>query len=148
MIDYQDHALLLNESYRHWRGEYLVDQRDPGKVLEALNEAKFALLSHGLEAEPVFNYGNVQTLSLFGYDHPGFLQLPSRDITAPDAIAERAALRAKVDTHGFVPEFSGVCVTRKGRQFVVDQGEVWQLIDNLGRVHGQAARFDDWHYLD
>jgi hypothetical protein len=148
MIDYHDHALLLNESYRHWRGEYLVDQQNPGEVLAALNEAKFALLSHGLETEPVFNYGNVQALTLFGYEHLDFLQLVIRDITANETTAERSALRAKVDTAGFVTQFSGVSVSRKGQRFVVDRGEVWQLIDNLGRVHGQAARLDDWHFLD
>lgn len=40
MIDYNDHALLLNESYRHWTGE----------VLAALNQANFVLMSHGMEA--------------------------------------------------------------------------------------------------
>ena len=148
MIDYKDHALLLNESYRHWTGDYLVAQFDPGEVLAALNEANFALISHALEADPVFNYGNLRALSLFGYEYSEFLQLPSRDTVAPEAIAERSELSQRVDQEGFVTNYRGTRLTKSGKRFVIDEGVVWQLIDNLGRVHGHAALLNSWHLVD
>ena len=89
MIDYQDHALLLNESYRHWTGEYIVEQNDPGKVLAALNEADFVVVSHGMEAEPVFNYGNLAAFTLFGYEHLDFLRLMTSKTVGTEGMAGR-----------------------------------------------------------
>lgn len=147
MIDYQDHALLLNESYRHWTGTYLVQQRDPGEVLAELNVADFVLVSQGLETTPIFNYGNVQALSLFGYEHLDFLQLTCQSTMVEGEMAESGVAK-RVAREGFVSDYLGSRLTRSGREFVVEQGTVWQLIDNLGRVHGQAARFDEWRFLE
>ncbi|MFT6016137.1 MAG: hypothetical protein ACI9P7_000831 [Candidatus Azotimanducaceae bacterium] len=41
MLDFNDHAPLLNESYRHWSGDYIVAEKDPGEVLAVLNQANF-----------------------------------------------------------------------------------------------------------
>lgn len=44
MIDRKDHALLMNESYRHWTDHYLVEQRDPGEVLADLRRIPFSIM--------------------------------------------------------------------------------------------------------
>jgi hypothetical protein len=149
MIDYQDHALLLNQSYRHWLGEYLVEQQDPGEVLSALNTADFAVVSHGLEADPIFNYGNLQALSCFGYEHLKFLQLPSRSTMPDEAVNQsQQPLLSQLEEQGFATIAQDTRVTSGGRKFVVDRGVVWKLIDNLGRIHGHATRRDEWHFAD
>lgn len=144
MIHFNDHALLLNESYRHWMGEYLVQQSDPGAVLETLNQSDFVLVSHGLEANPTFNYGNLSALSMFGCDLQEFLQLASKD-TVPEADLEaRSQLTLEVETKGYVPNYCGVRLGNSGRKWKIEHGVVWQLIDNLGRIHGHAACFTRW----
>mgnify|MGYP003628899865 FL=1 len=148
MIDYQDHALLLNESYRHWTGEYIVEQNDPGKVLAALNEADFVVVSHGMEAEPVFNYGNLAAFTLFGYEHLDFLRLMTSKTVGTEGMAGRQALTEQIDRDGFTHDYHGVRMTSSGQRFKVDASTVWKLQDNLGRVHGHAAIFREWHFLE
>jgi len=148
MIGYKDHALLLNESYRHWTDHYLVEQRDPGEVLAALNEAKFVLISYGLEEDPIFNYANLRALSLFGYEHLAFLQLPNRETFVPEATAGRIGQSVRVEHEGVLSDYRGTRLTKAGKPIVIDDGVVWQLIDNLGRVHGYATQLNSWHFLE
>lgn len=147
MIDFKDHALLMNESYRHWSGEYLVDIKDPGEILAALNQSGFALVSHGLEADPRFNYGNLQALTLFGYSMEEFLMLPSRLTVLEEDLPKRQALSRLVESDGYVDNYQGTRLNKAGHQISVTSAFVWQLIDGLGRVHGHAARFNDWHKI-
>jgi len=142
-----DHALLVNQSYHHWTGEYLISEKDPEKVLEQLNSSNFAVVSHGLETPPVFNYGNLLALQVFEYSFEQFVQLPSRESAKPDHRDEREMMFQKLKTSGYDNNYSGVRVTSSGREFKMENAEIWTLIDPIGRVHGHAAKFSDWHYL-
>ena len=148
MIDFKDHALLMNESYRHWTGEYLLQDSiksdDPGEVLAELNKAEYALVSHGLEAEPIFNYGNLQALSLFGYEFEDFLQLPTSQTVGEQDLDARALLAQRVEDEGCVQDYQGQRKSKSGLVIEIRSAVVWKLIDGLGRVHGHAARFNDW----
>ena len=147
MINFNDHALLLNESHRRWTGEYLVAERDPGEVLAALNEADMVIVSYGLEREPVFNYGNVKALSMLGYQLENFIQLAHK-ITIPEQeTLISLELSQKVEQQGYIENYSGHRLAKNGRLWRVESGVCWQLSDNLGRVHGHAACFQDWHQL-
>jgi hypothetical protein len=144
---YIDHALLINQSYQHWTGQYLISTNDPEEVLVMLNTASFAVVSHGLETPPVFNYGNLLALQIFEYSFEQFIQLPSQESANPAQRDERAAMFDKLKTTGYDDSYSGVRVTASGREFTMQNAEVWTLVDPMGRTHGHAAKFSDWHYL-
>ena len=59
-----EHASRLIQSYRRWTGRDLVDpQLSPVEQARALYEAPFVTASHGIEADPVFNYANRAALT-------------------------------------------------------------------------------------
>jgi hypothetical protein len=35
-------------------------------------------------------------------------------------------------------------VAKSGRRFIIEDGIVWELIDQTGKRHGQAATFRSW----
>jgi hypothetical protein len=148
MIHFQDHALLLNQSYQHWFGDYLVDERDPGQVLAALNEDERVIFSLGLEPEPVFNYGNVKALGLFGFELAEFIQLPGRETMSQEQATIDQMLQDEIGRRGFVADYTGLRLNKRGRVWQIEAGKVWQLTDNLGRLHGHAACFSDWNALE
>jgi hypothetical protein len=122
-----------------------------GRSLPAAAElwsAPCAVVAHGLEDDPVFFYGNRLALELFEADAGAFTRMPSRLSAEPMLQAERAELLARVSAMGFIDDYSGVRVSATGRRFRIKRAVVWNLVDEGGAVHGQAAAFDRWTRLD
>jgi hypothetical protein len=142
------HSGLLIASYRHWTGRDLVDSglSAVGRA-RALYEAPFVVASHGIEPDPVFNYGNRAALALFEATWNAFTSLPSRLSAEPVARAERERLLARVHAHGFIDDYSGVRVSTRGRRFRIARATVWNVADASGAPRGQAVMFRDWEYL-
>lgn len=142
------HARLLHSSYQHWtRRSLLPASATQQGLAQTLFDADFALVSHGIEADPVFNYGNATALRLFEMDWATFTRLPSRLSAEPISQAARDALMAEVETQGFVDEYRGTRVSAGGRRFVIEQATIWNVVDDQGHYHGQAAKFDCWTHL-
>lgn len=142
------HAGLLRSSYHRWTGRSLLPASTAEQDLaQALFDADFALVSHGIEADPVFNYGNAIALRLFEMDWAAFTQLPSRLSAEPISQAARDALMEKVMAQGFVDDYRGTRVSASGRRFVIEQATIWNLVDDEDHYHGQAAKFDYWTYV-
>ena len=143
--EYRRHAQRLIASYHHWTRQHLVPPETAAdRLVETLFHAEFAIVSHGTEDDPVFNFGNAVALELFEMDWNDFTDLPSRRSAEPVAQAERTALMARVSREGFVRHYRGVRVSAKGKRFMIDDGTVWDIVDSEGRNHGRAARFDRW----
>lgn len=113
----------------------------------ALFEAPFALVSHGLESDPVFNYGNLTALRLFEMTWEEFTRLPSRMSAEPVHRDERQRLMDEVTRNGFIADYRGVRISKLGRRFYIEQATVWNLVDEAGVLKGQAAAFADWRFL-
>lgn len=142
------HACLLSSSYQHWTGRSLIPTDAIERNLaQALFDADFALVSHGTEADPIFNYGNAAALRLFEMDWAAFTKLPSRLSAEPVSQAARAALMAKVTSQGFIDDYRGTRISASGRRFVIEQATIWNLLDVDGRYRGQAAKLDRWTYV-
>lgn len=143
------HATLLASSYRRLTGHALLacetfDREWAG----ALYAADFALLSHGTEADPLFNYANACALRLFELDWPTLLVTPSRASAESTNQAAREAFMQEVRTHGYAENYSGVRISARGRRFVIDNATVWNVISDDGSFRGQAACFPAWRRLD
>jgi hypothetical protein len=61
--------------------------------------------------------------------------------------AERQQLLDAVTGNGFMSGYRGVRITKSGRRFQMEDGVVWQLVDESGTSRGQAATFSTWAYL-
>lgn len=143
-----DHVSLLLASHERLTGRALLpaDQDAVARARRAF-EAPFALLSHGLGDDPLFNYANRTALDLFELDWPALIALPSRASAEPLNQEARARLMREVRERGYIDDYSGVRIARSGRRFVIEQATVWNVVDAAGRFHGQAASFARWRRL-
>ncbi|MFM9912134.1 MAG: MEKHLA domain-containing protein [Methylophilaceae bacterium] len=133
------HVAILCTSYQRLTGRVLAPA--------ALYTASYAVVSHGVEPDPIFNYANATALKLFEMDWATFTQLPSR-LSAEEIEREaRASLLARVAQHGFVDDYCGVRVSATGKRFMVKNACVWNLADESGVYYGQAALLKEWEYL-
>jgi len=135
---------LIASSYRRLLGRDLVaggqpsDDADP---VVALWQAPLAIVAHGLEADPVFFFGNRAALAAFETTPAAITAMPSRLSAEPLARDERQALLDRVSAQGFIDDYAGMRISAKGRRFRIGQAVVWNLIDAAGEPHGQAACF-------
>lgn len=142
------HVGILCTSYaRVTKRELVSAQLTPQQRVDVLNAAPFAVVSHGTEPDPVFNYANSTALTLFEMDWAAFTRLPSRLSAEPLEQGERARLLARVARDGFVDDYSGVRVSANGRRFRIDSATVWNLHDENGQFYGQAALLEQWRFL-
>lgn len=134
---------LIVESYRRLTGKPLLDALpdDARELALALWHAPRAVVAHGMEADPVFFYGNRMALQLFEMSFEKFTQLPSRLSAEAPAQQERESLLEQVARQGFVTGYSGRRIASSGRRFTIADGVVWNLVDGNGIRHGQAAVF-------
>lgn len=139
------HALLLLESHFRLVGRPLLRAEvTPSERARALYLAPFVVLSHGVEADPIFCYGNQAAQSLFELEWEELVQLPSRLSAEPMNREERQRLLDSVSSRGFIDDYAGVRVSRSGRRFRIEKATVWNVIDAEGNRHGQAATFSSW----
>jgi hypothetical protein len=137
---------LVVASYFRLTGRRLIDPIEPD-LWQACWSAPRVIVAHGTEADPIFFYGNQLALSCFEMDFATFTQLPSRYSAEPLLREERDALLARVRDHGFIDDYAGVRISASGRRFRIEQATVWNLLDEKGRRHGQAATFEHWRPL-
>jgi PAS domain-containing protein len=138
---------LLAASFARLLGRRLI--RDPAiqsreEAAQArwlYQDAPFCVLAHGTQPDPIFTYANRAAQSRFGYGWDEITRLPSRlSAEAPDR-AERQRLLDAVTSAGFIENYRGLRIARSGQRFWIENAIVWQLTDETGRLHGQAAMF-------
>lgn len=115
-----------------------------GTPVAALWAAPAAIVAHGTQADPLFFFGNRTALELFECSPEQFTGMPSRLSAEPMLRDERRALLERVGRDGFIADYAGVRISATGRRFRIEQAIVWNLVDERGAVHGQAARFEHW----
>lgn len=108
--------------------------------------APFAVMSHGTETDPIFNYANQCSLDLFEMTWKNFIKLPSKYSAEMDSQEERDRILQRVTEDGYVDDYAGVRITSKGRRFQITNAIVWNVFDE-GRYFGQAALIRDWAFL-
>lgn len=139
------HVRILCSSYYHWTGRDLPDSVvDNADIIKRLDEAPFALVSHGTEPDPIFNYANRTALRLFEMNWDDFTSMPSRLSAEPLIQEERDRLLARVGDHGYIDDYSGIRISSTGKRFMIRNATVWNLLDESGQAYGQAALLHDW----
>lgn len=128
---------LIVSSYQRLTGRRLLESTDA----QAVWRAPRAIVAHDTRDDPVFFYGNQMALQLFGMSFEEFTRLPSRLSAEPEAQAARVVLMEKVTREGFVDGYSGMRIAKNGRRFMITEVTVWNLLDEAGVYHGQAATF-------
>ncbi|MEJ2202269.1 MAG: MEKHLA domain-containing protein [Desulfuromonadaceae bacterium] len=143
-----EHVERLLSSLLRLTGRPLVDPELAGaERYRAVFEASFALVSHNAAADPVFNYGNKTALQLFEMPWDVFTHLPSRYSAEKQIREERERLLARVAQQGFIDDYRGVRVSSSGKRFLVEDAIVWNVVDEEGSYHGQAAVLFSWSAL-
>jgi hypothetical protein len=133
---------LIADSHRRLTGRDLVPlSADPA---QALWSAPRVIVAHGTEADPIFFFGNRAALDRFDVTLEAFTAMPSRLSAEPMLREERQTLLDRVARDGFIDDYSGIRISAMGQRFRIEQATVWNLIDEQGVVHGQAATFDRW----
>ena len=136
---------MLASSYQRLAGRPI--EASGSDVAQTLWDCPAAIVAHGTQNDPLFFFGNRVALDLFEMDFEAFTRLPSRLSAEPLLRTERERVLARVTADGIVDDYSGVRVSATGRRFRIEQATVWNLIDEAGVRHGQAALFDRWTRL-
>ncbi|HEY9734947.1 MAG TPA: MEKHLA domain-containing protein, partial [Trichocoleus sp.] len=139
-------ALLT--SYRRCLGQDLLPTCPPQTQADQLFHAPFAVVSHGTQPDPVFNYANQTALDLWEMDWPTFTQMPSRLSAEPVHRDERAQMLAQLSTRGYVDNYQGIRISSQGRRFRLEQATLWNITDASGTRLGQAAMIGKWVFLE
>ncbi|MCK7579354.1 MAG: MEKHLA domain-containing protein [Chromatiales bacterium] len=143
-----EHVATLRSSFRHWlRRDLVAPRMNDEEAARYVFHAPFVLVSHGTEKDPIFNYGNLTALDLFGVSWEEFTALPSRLSVESVNQAERTRLLEEVSTRGFLENYRGVRVGRHGARFLIESAIVWNLLNPSGACCGQAAMFQRWRHL-
>lgn len=143
-----EHATVLIQAYRHWTGRELVAPNlSAQEAAYALYHATFVVLSHDATADPCFTYANLSAQQIFEMPWREIVGLPSRFSAEPLAQTARTQLLERVNTHGFIDDYSGVRISRTGKRFQVHHANVWNLLGQDGLKIGQAACFSEWTLL-
>jgi hypothetical protein len=141
------HSQRLLYSFQHWTGRSLLDTSGSlAEIAQQLFEAPFVLVSHGMELDPIFNYGNQRALELWELDWEQFTQMPSRKTAEQVVQEERDRLLAETTTNGF-SNFSGVRISSTGRRFQIEDGIIWNVLDEQNQRCGQAAVYSKCTFL-
>ena len=139
--------LLLN-NFRHWTGRELLERvGDPAYQAHALFLSPFVVVSHGIEEDPLINYGNQVALELWEMTWEDLTRTPSRLTAEPTNRAEREWMLEQARARGYLDTYQGVRVTSTGRRFLVENALIWNVLDAERQRIGQAATFMYWTWL-
>lgn len=74
------HTQRLLYSFEYWTKPTLLDVAgSTTEIAQTVFEAPFVIVSHGTQADPIFNYGNRRALELWEISWEDFTQIPSRN---------------------------------------------------------------------
>ena len=142
---------IIARSYHHFTKRDLLPPAAPALSPLDFSRAVFAaplvLVSHGIEDDPILNYGNATALRLWEMTWEELTRTPSRLTAEAPNREERARLLGEVTRHGFIDDYSGIRISKNGRRFRIRQATVWNLIAPDGTRCGQAAMFSNWEFL-
>jgi MEKHLA domain len=140
---HQEHVLMMLENLQRWTGYDLM--KEYGFSLDTLGaevfNADFYILSHNNATDPILNYGNKQVLDLWEVSWEELTTMHSKDTTKPVDRQARSVMMEQAKIHNYVNGYSGVRVSKTGKEFKILDGTIWNLFVNNDEPYGQAAWF-------
>jgi MEKHLA domain len=140
---HREHVSIMLEQLKKWSGKDLVAEY--GFSLDTLGEqvfnANFYLLSHDRAADPILTYGNNRVLELWEVDWEELTKMHSRDTAKPVDRQERSVMMAQVKRANYLSGYSGIRVSKTGKEFKILDGIIWNMCTDNGDFYGQAAWF-------
>ena len=115
---------------------------------KALYETDLIVLAHDGKSDPCFTYANKGAQSLWKINWQDFIGMPSKYSAEPDQRESRSKMLSETLEKGYYENYSGVRVSKEGKRFFIKKATIFNLIDDEGLRIGQAAVFNDWHYID
>ncbi len=145
-----DWTQIILDSYRQLLGKDLILDRSASPLDQArfLDHAPRVVVSHGIESDPILNYGNQMALSLWEMSWAELTTTPSRLTAEPVNWEVRQQMLLQVESQGFVDNYQGIRISKSGQRFMIKKTIIWNLADLTGHYCGQAATFDQWQYID
>ncbi len=142
---------LLAGSYLSFTGRPLIEIQPgatPAQIAQAVFFAPVVILSGGNEEDQILNYGNAAAIKLWETTWDELTLTPSRLTAEPVHREQRARFLENVRQNGFVTDYQGIRISRKGKRFHILEATVWNLTDPFGNFRGQAAAFSKYNFLD
>mmetsp|Transcript_29297 Transcript_29297/g.48425 ORF Transcript_29297/g.48425 Transcript_29297/m.48425 type:complete len:214 (-) Transcript_29297:35-676(-) len=132
-----------SDSLQQFDNQTLFDFMNVDTMEDIHNHERYAVLSHGVQDDPIFCYSNVAARTTFQYTEDEFYQLPSR-YSAPVGGGERKD-RAQImndvnnDNLWIIP--NGIRIRKDGSLFEFRDVILWNVYHHGVRV-GQSAVYD------
>jgi hypothetical protein len=140
---------ILTANFRQLLGKDLIDPvQSPEQLAQNLFHAPLVVVSHGTQADPIFNYGNKTALELWSTSWIDLIKTPSRLTAEPVNRDTRAAMLEQANKLGYIDNYQGIRISSTGQRFVINQAIIWNLSEESGLKCGQAATFADWKWLE
>ncbi len=136
---------LLVESFLRLTGQPLLPAGSD--LTQRLYEAPFALVSHGMEVDPIFRYANQTAQQLWQMTWDEFVVLPSRLSAEQMLQEERDRLLQEAQSKGYIDTYEGIRIAKNGHRFKIQDTVLWSVIDSQGVQHGQACVIQRWDFL-
>jgi hypothetical protein len=127
--------------------EFVDFDLDDPAIAEKVFHAEFALISHGIGADPFFNYANQTVLNLFEINWEALLQMRSSESAELSLRSNRQRFMDRVATNGHVTGYNGIRISANGSRFKIKNVTIWNITDDNNQYVGQAAYFRDWEHL-
>lgn len=113
---------ILLDNFNRLLGYQLISrQGDFKQQAAALFKANFVVVSHGIENDPIVNYGNQMALDLWVINWSDFTKTPSRLSAEPVNRVERQAMLEQAATKGYIDNCCGVRISNTGQRFYLEQ---------------------------
>ena len=136
---------ILLDSFNQFLGYQLISRKETvQKQSEILFKADFVVVSHGIQVDPILNYGNEIALNLWEMNWSDFTQTPSRLTAEPVNRKARKVMLQQAKAQGYIDNYSGVRISKTGKRFFIETAIIWNLLDSQGNKCGQAATFSHW----
>jgi MEKHLA domain len=146
---HREHLSIVFANLKQFTGVDLIQEY--GLSLDILGEqvfnVDFYLLSHDCAADPILNYGNRRVLELWEISWAELTQMHSRETAKSSDRASRSAVMEQVAAQNYVREYSGVRVSKTGREFRILDVTIWNLFTSDRQPYGQAAWFKTYESI-
>lgn len=142
---YQEHVAMLLDNLKRLTGfdlagTYNISDDELGK---RVFEADFYLLSNDASKDAILNYANKKALDLWEMTWEGLTQTPARLTAKLDNRQKRDDAMRRVNENNFIEGYSGVRISKSGKEFLIKDVAIWNLFTKDGKPCGRAAWFKD-----